>query len=305
LQVLEFVMRIPLFLAASTLSLAVAAVAPAPFAVAATTVQVQQFGNLVTGLRIGDALSAQSLFHAGTSLVAAEDFDADPQPGGFIPNVSTTGNAFSPATPASPNAWLRTGVGDFRAIGSSSGTGSTAVGPFNAVQVRNGLTTTGAATTSGKIAGGRYDTSDADGTGAAEGSEQYLDSNDTGGIEWRIPGDPAAFTQRFDRLSFMTSDIDDVGAVTFRLTLGSSTVLYNLAQALGGARRPNGELLLFTIAFDTLIDGSSFRMTIDSGDGFAFDTAKISATPLPAAAWMLIAGVGALFGLGRLRKAAA
>lgn len=234
----------------------------------------------------GDAEGLQYDFHAGSSLVAYESFENFTLTAGGVGANNPNAEFFQAVTEP-----LSTKVGDFSAIG--TGNGTTRVGEMGKVAVRNATGHTGS----------RF---------AVKG-DNWLDSNDTNGINWvatdQSPNNPG---QQFDRLSFFSTDIDDVGSVKFAFTIGETNQSFSLATLLDltpngtdangaptYARRPNGELLFFTVAFDELIRTSNFALNIDAGDGFGVDSFRLTATPLPAAAWMLIAGVAGLFGMRR------
>lgn len=253
-------------------SAAAAALFLSASAASAVSVGVKSFGSLEkSSVNIAGALAAQDAFHLGTTLVAFEDFES----------FTLTG---TPAYFQGPAGVITGATGTFASTG-GSGTGNTVVGTASQVAVRDGSGT----------AGGRYDTSSA----AAGG--QYLDSNDTDGIKVAITNPP--LTAKFDRLSFMTTDVNDVSKLTFNLNIDGATpinigTLLTTGYKTNGFRH-NGELLLFTLVFPNLISATDLALTIQANDGFAIDNLKLTATPLPAAAWMLIAGVAGLLGMRR------
>ena len=181
-------------------------------------------------------------------------------------------------------ATIETKVGDFTSI-NPAGSGTTDLNPTGQLHVRDG---------SGND-GGRFNTT--------LGGFNYLDSNDNSGIFWSIPG--SAALRPIDRISFLATDIDDVGAATFNVSAGGDVLAtkFSLASELLG-KRPNGELLLFTLLFDSVVSNLTIAMNIDKGDGFSIDDVTVGQVPLPAAAWMLLAGLGGLAALGRRRSAA-
>jgi len=243
----------------------------------AVAVNVQSFGTGPGG--VAGAIAAQNLFHAtAVHQIAFEDFE------GITLNQVDDGAAFYQAA-LEP---IETAVGDFSSVG-GTGSGSTVVGDPEKLAVRDGSGT----------AGLRFNTS------GGAGDSQYLDSNDTNGISWELPGSATFSPAYFDQLSFMTTDIDDVGSVTFELVIGGFGTVFSVSDFFGTTARPNGELLLFTILFDTLVSTADFALNIDAGDGFGIDSIRITATPLPAAAWLLIGGVAGLYGMRRFATKAA
>ncbi|PWR02513.1 hypothetical protein DKT77_11345 [Meridianimarinicoccus roseus] len=138
------------------------------------------------------------------------------------------------------------------------------------------------------------------------GGTQFLDSNDTSGVDWAISG--VGF---FDRVFFTLSDIADTGA-DFQLAVGSVT----LADVT--AKRSNGATEMVMLSFASAIDELTLTFRhAKLNDGFGIDDAGIglsvpvnapppSAVPLPASVALLMAGVTALAGLRRTarRKAA-
>jgi hypothetical protein len=101
----------------------------------------------------------------------------------------------------------------------------------------------------------------------------------------------------------MLTDIDDVGAIRFKLIIDGITEYFTPSNVDRAAQ--NGLLLLATIDLGVLVDTLAIEMTIDAGDGFGFDGAKIAATPLPAPALMLLGGLGALGVAARRKRKAA
>ncbi len=243
-------------------SITVAAVIAAS-AATASTVTIGVTSYGVGSGQLATARADQALFH-GTGLKIVEDFER-----------------FQFGSPSFSAATIETRVGDFTNI-TPNGSGGTDLSPTDLLHVRDGSGNNGV----------RFNTT--------FGGSNYLDSNDNSGIHLGMPG--SASLPGFRKLSFLATDIDDVGAPTFNIDVsGDATGAFTLADVLPGSRS-SGELLLFTMLFDHVVQDVAIKLNIDSRDGFAIDDVTVSPVPLPAAAWMLIAGVGALAGVARSRR---
>ncbi|MEL7026833.1 MAG: VPLPA-CTERM sorting domain-containing protein [Pseudomonadota bacterium] len=127
--------------------------------------------------------------------------------------------------------------------------------------------------------------------------DMFLDSNDTYGIEWVVD-----IGSMFNRLMFTLMDATDVGAI-MEISVGSET--YSLS-GLG-----DGDTKIVDITFDTAVSTATIFMHNTNGngaskrnDGFSIDDIAVSAVPLPAGAWFLLGGLGALATLRRRKRAA-
>jgi hypothetical protein len=141
-------------------------------------------------------------------------------------------------------------------------------------------------------------------TNTTPGGSLYLDSFDAQVVTLDLNLSPLA-----TGLGFFMSDVDDQGGDTFMEVFAGGTSLWNQALIPGTGARPSGEVMFVGIDFGgAMVDQLVFTVndTVNpiNQDGIGFDDFHVTAVPLPAAGWMLIAGVGALFGFGR-RKAAA
>jgi len=262
----EFMMSIVRAVTAAFTLMAVASTAGA----ATVSINAESFG--AGAASAAAARAAQTAFHSGAVRSTTEDFE------GFAVSGS-------PASFTAPT--IETAVGDFTSIAPARASGAP-LSPAAQLHVRDGSGNTS----------NRFNTT--------LGGSNYLDSNDNNGILWTVPG--SASLGAFDRISFLATDIDDVGNVQFSLTAGGDVLdtIFNppapsatVKNALG-----DGELLLFTLLFGEQVSDLTVEMIGGVGDGFALDDVTVSAVPLPAAAWMLLAGVGALAGIGRARRAA-
>ncbi len=128
--------------------------------------------------------------------------------------------------------------------------------------------------------------------------DKFLDSNDTFGIRWLVN-----IGSMFDRLIFVLTDATDVGATMTIKTDGASPYVFS---GLGNANRQ-----LVVVDFGGAVNFAeiSFFNTNKSGkpllnDGFSLDDIAVSAVPLPAPAFMLIAGLAGLAAFRRKRATA-
>jgi hypothetical protein len=180
---------------------------------------------------------------------------------------------------------------------------STAVGTF---EIADGVSTVAGNLGLGIVAGspigrdGRLNT-------VPVGNGSYLDSFDATLVTWHLalPSDATG-------LGFWLTDLDDAGGnttmtlfsdfyaggqETFDLFVpGTSTDLI--------AGNGNGKDIFVALTLGTADLTKIVIESNNNSDGWGIDgVSAVAPVPLPAAAWMLIAGIGALFGLGR-RKAA-
>jgi hypothetical protein len=131
------------------------------------------------------------------------------------------------------------------------------------------------------------------------GDDMFLDSNDTYGIKWLVNIGSA-----FNRLIFTLTDVSDQGA------------LLRITSTLGGQiefqSQRNANRKIIVVDFGGFVDSAEIHMTnffADGetkriNDGFSIDDIAVSAVPLPAPAFMLIAGLAGLAALRRKRSAA-
>lgn len=252
----------------------VSAAVSAPAHALTATVSVDIIGNGSGFAAAGVAAQTAFLSGLGAGVVGSESFEGFTN-GPLDPVFSTAVGTFTSAGP---------GTCFTACAGSVDGTITTgSAGPIDDLAIFPAP--------GGVSSGSRF---------ATEGSK-WLDSNDTAGIEWEIPG-LAAGLGSFDVITFLTTDIDDVGSVTFNLSGSTAGFTFDLPAELGTGKRPNGELLLWKVVFSDFITSEDVLLSIDGGDGFGIDSVKIAVTPLPAAAWLLMGGVAALFGLRRTAR---
>ncbi len=254
-------------LAGAGLALALAGAASA----ATVTVSLTQYSGNATG--IAQAKAAQETFLGTNIMRASEGFE------GFAgsPVGDSGGAASNPTT--NP---VVTAVGTFRSLAPNA-CGGSCVDPSELLHVRSG--NIGASNI-----WGRYNTT--------TGGMNYLDSNDNSGMEWKISA--ADGIGSFDRISFLLTDVDDVGAVSFNIKTSGD------AQSATGiilnSKPANGTLSLVTMMFEHAVSDLLIGLHIDKQDGFGIDDVQISAVPLPAAGFLLLGGLAGLGAMGRKRR---
>jgi hypothetical protein len=175
-----------------------------------------------------------------------------------------------------------TKVGSFTASG-THGSGRSVINGGTATEVRN----------DNDMFWGRYNTNAENLLGG-----NYLDSNDNRWIDWTISG-----LGRFNTLSFFVIDAADVGGI-FSINVGDT---HFTALAGGDGKLANGNIHMVTITLSEAVSSLNLRLGHDrSNDGFGIDgaTVALAPVPLPAAAWLLIGGIGALGVAARRRRAA-
>lgn len=120
-----------------------------------------------------------------------------------------------------------------------------------------------------------------------------LNANDTLGIGWEV--DTGSM---FNRIVFAMSDAGDQRA---SVTI-SATGLDSVSGNVGGTRDGNTKLVI--IDFGTKVSGATIEIRSSKvNDSLAIDGASVGVVPLPAAAWMLLAGIGGLAAMRRRQKA--
>lgn len=179
-----------------------------------------------------------------------------------------------------------TAVGSFTTLG-GLGTGGSVVNGGHSLEVRG----------DNSMAFGRYDTS----LPAGSLGGNWLDTNDTYGIEWTIGG-----VGKFNAISFMVTDASDRGAA-FSLDVGGQS----FSSLAGGAagRTADGNIQYVMILLDEAVETLTVKLSHDRlNDGFGLDgaaVAHIAPVPLPPAAALMLGGVAALAGLRRWRRKSA
>jgi hypothetical protein len=214
---------------------------------------------------LGTAQTAYATEAAKFATFAVEDFETAP-----LGQISGT---------------LNTAVGGFTTLG-GTGSGTSAIGTPRGTNlaVRQDSETND---------GGRFNTT--------LGGSRYLDSNDTNGIRWSIPGSVPDGLGLFDRILFTLVDVADQGRILTINALDADGRAYNTTRTImsQGPSTINTVLISFTapVSIATILLAKN-----GTNDGFSIDDARVGAIPLPAAAWLLLAASGGLIAAKRRRN---
>lgn len=227
--------------------------------------------------------------HAAT--ISVSDFsksayDALVTPGATVENFEgfTEGNI--------DDDWSASSIGTFYSLGGTGSGGTVTDGPDKGNFAGNDGTQL--ALRDGNVYGRTSTTAALSGDA---GDNMFLDSNDTWGIGWVA----SLGGTLFDRIVLTLTDATDVGA-TMRIVAGDHSASFS---GLGdGAKRIvkiafGGGVSTATILFENLDGDGNFRRN----DGFSVDDIALSAVPLPAGAWLMLGGFGALAALRRRKRA--
>ena len=225
----------------------------------AATLQVDSFGR-------NDLVSAKT---------ALQTFKAAPTAGKLVKSFRTENFESSSAWNGSSGTRDPvTTVGSFVSAGGIGHAGDTIDGG-TALEVRN----------DNPLRSTRFDT---------EGGSNWLDSNDTYGMNWEVGGLP-----KFNALAFLLTDVADQGA-RFSMTIGGT--LFD--SVIGdGTRFADGGIYLVKILLPEAVSSLSIAMLNDKlNDGFGIDNimvARVAPIPVPPAALLLLSGIAGIAGLRR------
>lgn len=214
---------------------------------------------------LSGALDQRDAF-LGSGRMAAEDFEF-----GFTPCDGSNHPNCSAGTIRS------TSLGDFSGYGEAGKKGASQVQPRSKIVVR----------THPSSVHGRYN--------VTPNGQNWLDSNDREGIDWTFS---TVGNLTFQRLAFLLTDLDDVGAILFSISVNGAAAWARPGSQPG----ENGQLHLITLLFDQPVSSFALRMVNGTGDGFGLDGARVAFVPLPAAGVLLLGTLGGLVAVARRRR---
>lgn len=242
------------------------------------------------GLAIAVALTVSSA--AGAATLNISTFDPSDLSGALAavdalrkPGEASVSENFEDFTAWKPGAktWKQnptTAVGTFTSIG-GEGQGSSVIGDATKLQVRGDA----------PMAWNRINT--------GHGGNNWLDSNDTHGMEWDVGGMPS-----FDALSFILTDVADQGG-KFSIQIGDQM----FSEVLGASGRlVDGGIYVVSILLPEAVSSLSVLLHNDTlKDGFGIDNIHValqspSPVPLPPAALLIVAGMGSIAMVRRRRS---
>ncbi|MEM8837046.1 MAG: VPLPA-CTERM sorting domain-containing protein [Pseudomonadota bacterium] len=196
--------------------------------------------------------------------------------------ISEDFESFSEGNVGGVGSPFATSVGTFETLG-GTGSGGTVTGELFGGVANDG---TQLAIRDGNVFGRTSTTAALTGNSA---DDTFLDSNDTLGISFIA--DLGGL--QFDRILLTLTDAADTGASVTVTAGGDSVIFDDLSNA-------NQQTLL--IDFGGLVSSAQIDFTNSKvNDGFSLDDISVAAVPLPAAGWMLLAGLAGLFAMRRRR----
>ena len=136
-----------------------------------------------------------------------------------------------------------------------------------------------------------------DGRYNPESGQSWIDSADVGLLKW----DPV-FKGKVKAFGFGITDAADTPTFLqpdpfWRLAVDGATIEHPRLF------KDEGEpVTWYTVLFDKPVSTASLLMRTAAGDGFGIINATVAPIPLPAAGWLLLAGVGGLVAARKARK---
>jgi hypothetical protein len=125
-----------------------------------------------------------------------------------------------------------------------------------------------------------------------------------GGGDWADSADLARFAWNLEfdtpvtAFGFAVTDANDQPGSHWFVRSGEG-----IAQIAPQIERETGNIHWFTVLFDGAVQSARLIFSTRAGDGFGLTTASMTPVPLPAAFWLLLAGVGGLIGSRRIARA--
>jgi hypothetical protein len=230
--------------------------------------------NFFSGTDLGSANSAfYNAYNALTPGYIIEDFE---DRSGFTGNLEN-GTAISAGGAGEIDTTVGTSVGTFTTAG-GTGNGSTCAS----------LSLSG--NTCDNIGIQKAPTINGQGNTIPFSGEWALNTADTLGLIWEVNTGSL-----FNSLFFVLRDPADQGTRT--LTIEAAGATYSKGFTT------NESLLLVEVLFGANVSNATVTITTSRNDAFTFDGAGVNVVPLPAAGWMLLAGIGCLAALRRRQKA--
>lgn len=226
--------------------------------------------------------SGSDFYNSYTSLVGSKFITEDFEDRGALSGTFENGDdiASGPTTEGEIETSVGTVIGSFTTVANpGTGTGSTC-GGLDLI----GDDCDNIAYQNPEILNGQGNTIPFGGSGS-------LNTADTKGMVWSV--DTGSL---FDELVFVLRDAADINAT---LTISDGT---NTWSDSGLA---NENLLLVRVKFGSQISSATVTMASSTNnDAFSYDGGAVNVVPLPAAGWMLLAGIGAIGAVSRRKRKA-